>query len=124
MGATYQYGGRMRRLWLTFITAFALAAGGVANASATACPMEQGQVAAAPTHDCCPDNHPADHQTPQNHNMDGCLMGAACGAVHAIAPATASGLVARTVALKQPLVNEVRAPAGPLQDLFRPPRSI
>lgn len=120
----------MRRFWLSLLTAFALAAGGAASASAPACAMMgQAQMApaemAAPAHDCCPDDKPSgERQAPQDHKMDGCLMGSACGVAQAVTPSVESSAAVEFVAVKQPLLNEIRAPLGLLQEHFRPPRSI
>jgi hypothetical protein len=122
----------MRRLWLTFLTAFALAASGVSSAMAMQdCPMqaEMAQAAAAqaaPAHDCCPDQNKLDDgQGQQQHDMDGCLMGMACRAAPAMAPSVAPiVLPAATLVLDAPILTVPAAARGPLQELFRPPRSI
>jgi hypothetical protein len=114
----------MRRLWLTLLTAFALAASGLSSAfAAQDCAMRQ----AAPVvsaHDCCPQGQSDDRQ-PQTQKMDGCMIGMACRSAPAIAP-TLEPIRLSSVAifLSQPLLGEPAPPSGPLQELFRPPRNI
>ena len=117
----------MRRFWLTILTAFALLAGGLSPAMAMSdCPMisEAAQVSAA--HDCCPDEQkPAGGQDQQRHDMDGCMMGMACRTAPAVAPTVAP--IERPVSallLDAPVLDAPPAAAGPLEELFRPPRSI
>lgn len=116
----------MRRLWLTFLTVFALAASGLASAmAAEACPMLQA-AAAEGQHDCCPDEGGAPQNQPnQQHDMDGCMMGMACRTAPAVAPSLAPIALTDTAILLSGAVT--RQPAelsGPLQQLFRPPRSV
>lgn len=116
----------MRRLWLTFLTAFALAASGISTAvAAEACPMLQA-AAAQVEHDCCPDEGRADQNQPQQqHDMDGCMMGMACRTAPAVAPTLAPiALSNATILMSQPLMSEPAKASGPLQQLFRPPRTI
>lgn len=117
----------MRRFWLTILTAFAFLAGGLTPAMAMSdCPMmaEAAQVSAA--HDCCPDEQkPAGDQDQQRHDMDGCVMGMACRTAAAVAPTVAPiALPVRALLLDAPVLDAPPAAAGPLQELFRPPRSI
>lgn len=114
----------MRRLWLTLLTAFALAASGVAAATADeGCPMQQ---TAAAQHDCCPDQGGDQKDQPQQqHDMDGCMMGMACRTAPAVAPTLAPiALSNATILMSQPMLSEPAKPSGPLQQLFRPPRTI
>lgn len=114
----------MRRVWLTIFLAFALTASGVANAMAAQdCPMRA--VATAAMHDCCPeDQRPSDPGQDQ-HDMDGCMMGMACRAGAIVTPPVAPfRLPTATVSVSEPIVGEPATPSGPLQELFRPPRTI
>lgn len=116
----------MRRLWLTFLTAFALAASGVSAAmAAEACPMPQAAAAQA-QHDCCPDEGGADKNQPQQqHDVDGCMMGMACRTAPAVAPTLAPvALSNATILMLRPILSEPAKPSGPVQQLFRPPRTI
>jgi hypothetical protein len=116
----------MRRFWLTFLTAFALAASGVSTAMAVEdSPMMQAAVAEA-EHDCCPDEGGGDQNQPeqQQHDMDGCAMGMACRTAPAVAPTLAPIALSNATILKsQPILSEPAKLSGPLQELFRPPRS-
>ena len=90
---------------------------------------EAAQVAAAAgasAHDCCPDqDKPDDGQGQQQHDMDGCLMGMACRTAPAVAPSVAPILLpAAALVLDAPILAAPAAANGPLQELFRPPRSI
>ncbi|MGE0045140.1 MAG: hypothetical protein AB7T08_05215 [Hyphomonadaceae bacterium] len=123
----HEYTFRMRRFWLTLLTAFAFLAGALAPAMAMSdCPMmaEAAQVAAA--HDCCPDEQkPAGDQDQPRHDMDGCMMGMACRTVSAVTPTIApTALPVSALVLDAPVVDAPAAASGPLQELFRPPRSI
>jgi hypothetical protein len=82
--------------------------------------------AAAAAHDCCPDAGGADkHQPQQQHDMDGCMMGMACRTAPVVAPTLAPiALTNATFLVSQPILSEPAIPSGPLQQLFRPPRSI
>lgn len=116
----------MRRLWLTFLTAFALAASGVSAAmAAEACPMLQAAAVQA-QHDCCPDEGSADQNRPQQqHDMDGCMTGMACRTAPAVPPTLAPiALSNATILMWRPIVSERAKLSGPLQQLFRPPRTI
>jgi hypothetical protein len=115
----------MRRFWLTLLTAFALAASGFASAmAAEACPMMQGAAIQA-EHDCCPDNGAQKDQPKQQHDMDGCMMGMACRTAPAVAPTFAPiALPNATILLSGSVLREPAELSGPLQQLFRPPRSI
>lgn len=113
------YHGRMRRLWLTLLLAFSLAASGFAGAAmASDCPMQ-----AAAQHDCYPDGGSPDD--PIQTDLDGCMAGMACRSAPAVTPSLALiRLSARPMRVVEPVVGEPAPPSGPLQDLFRPPRSI
>jgi hypothetical protein len=115
----------MVRVWLALSLAFALATGGIASA-ATECPMERA--AAVSVHDCCPDSAVADHGQPQpgqKQKADGCQFGMACRTAQAMAPALASIALSQPgLRLAQPITSEAAKPSGPLQQLFRPPRTI
>ena len=116
----------MRRLWLTFLTAFALAASGFSTAlAAEACPMLQAAAVQA-QHDCCPDEGGGDKNQPtQQHDMDGCMMGMACRTAPAVAPSVAPiALSNATILASAPVASEPANLSGPLQQLFRPPRTI
>lgn len=116
----------MRRLWLSFLTAFALAASGIsAAAAAQACPMLQAAAAQA-AHDCCPDEAGGEQNQPQQQrDMDGCMMGMACRIAPAVAPTLAPiALSNATILMSQPVLSEPANLSGPLQQLFRPPRTI
>jgi hypothetical protein len=114
----------VRHVLLTLLTAFALAASGLAPASAFACPMAVQAAAAA--HDCCPDEGGGDKNQPlEQHDMDGCMMGMACRTAPAMAPTFAPiALSNATILMAAPRVIEPAKLSGPLQQLFRPPRSI
>jgi hypothetical protein len=117
----------MRRIWLTLLTAFALAASGVSTAiAAEDCPMMQTAAVDA-EHDCCPDEGGAEQNQPeqQQHDMDGCTMGMACRTAPAVAPTLAPIAFSNaTILMSQPILSEPAKLSGPLQKLFRPPRSI
>lgn len=116
----------MRRLWLSFLTALALAASGISTAmAAEACPMMQAATVQA-AHDCCPDEGGGDQNQPQQqHDMDGCMMGMACRTASAVAPTLAPiALSNATILMSSPLAIEPAKPSRPLQQLFRPPRTI
>lgn len=117
----------MRQLWLTFLTAFALAASGVSAAiAAEACPMLEAAAVQA-QHDCCPDDGGPDKNQPQQqqHDMDGCMMGMACRTAPAVAPTLAPiALTNATILMSRPIASEPAKASGPLQNLFRPPRTI
>ena len=117
----------MRRFWLTILTAFALLASGLSPAMAMSdCPMMAETAPVSAAHDCCPDEQkPAGDQDQQRHDMAGCVMGMACRTAPAVTPTIAPiGLPVSTLLLDAPLVVAPAAPAGPLEELFRPPRSI
>ena len=112
----------MRHVLLTLLVVFALAANGLAPASAFACPMAVEFAAAA--HDCCPDEG-GDKNRPQQHNIDSCIMGIACRTAPAIAPTFAPiSLSNATILTSTPTVREPADRSAPLQQLFRPPRTI
>ena len=116
----------MRRFWLTLLTAFALAASGFSTAmAAEPCPMLQAAATEA-QHDCCPDEGGADKNQPQQqHDMDGCMMGISCRAAPAVAPTLAPiALSNATVLMSRPSLSEPAKASGPLEQLFRPPRTI
>jgi len=115
----------MRRFWLTLLTAFALAASGFSSApAAEACPMMQTAAVEA-SHDCCPDEGGQKNQPQQQHDMDGCMMGMACRTATAVAPTLAPiALSNATILMSAPRVSEPAKLSGPLQQLFRPPRTI
>jgi len=114
----------VRHVLLTLLTAFALAASGLASANAFACPMAVEAAAAA--HDCCPDEGGGDKNQPQQqHDMDGCTMGMACRTATAVAPSVAPiALTSATILMSAPTLSEPAKLSGPLQQLFRPPRTI
>lgn len=115
------YLNRMRRVWLTILTAFALAVSGVANAAAApACPMQMSS--SASDHDCCDENGvPSDEGSDKT---SGCMVGMACRSAPAVAPTLAPLLLpSAAVRVSQPILSEPVAPSGPLQQLFRPPRT-
>ena len=116
----------MRRLLLTFLTAFALAASGISAAMAAEdCPMMQAAAAEA-EHDCCPDEGGGDKNQPQQqHDMDDCTMGMACRTAPAVAPTLAPIAHSNaTILMSQPVLSEPAKASGPLHQLFRPPRTI
>jgi hypothetical protein len=116
----------MRQLWLTLLTAFALSASGISTAmAAEACPMLQA-AAVETAHDCCPDDAGADKNQPQQqHDMDGCMMGMGCRTAAAVAPTLAPiSLSNATFLMSSPVRSEPANLSGPLQQLFRPPRTI
>jgi len=114
----------VRHVLLTLLVAFALTASGLVSASAFACPM--AVEAAASAHDCCPDDGGADKNQPQQrHDMDGCMTGMSCRTAPAVAPTFAPiALPNATLRLSQPISSEPANLNGPLQQLFRPPRTI
>jgi hypothetical protein len=114
----------MRRVSLAILVAFALTASGVANAmAAQACPMQSA--ANAPMHDCCPEDQQPSDQGQDQHDMDGCLMGMACRAGPVVAPSVAPiRLPTAAVSVSEPILGEPVKPSGPLQEFFRPPRTI
>ncbi len=116
----------MRRPWLTLLTTFALAASGISAAfAAEACPMLQAAAVAQAQHDCCPDEGGDKNQPQQQHDMDSCTMGMACRTAPAVAPTLAPmSLSNATILMAQPALSEPAKPSGPLQQLFRPPRTI
>lgn len=116
----------MLRLWLTLLTAFALAASGFSSAlAAEVCPMMQA-AAIETSHDCCPEEGgPQKDQPQQQHDIDGCQMGMSCRAAPAVAPTLAPiALSNATILMSAPRVSEPAKLSGPLQQLFRPPRTI
>lgn len=115
----------MRRTWLTLLTVFALAASGASAAmAADACPMLQAAAVQA-QHDCCPDQGGDKNQPQQQHDMDGCAMGMACRTAPAVAPSVAPVALANaTILVSAPILSEPAKLSGPLQELFRPPRTI
>ncbi|MFN3463864.1 MAG: hypothetical protein ACK4X1_07260 [Terricaulis sp.] len=114
----------MPRLWLSLLTAFVLAASGVSTAvAAEACPMQQAAAAQA-QHDCCPDQGGDKNQPQQQDDMDGCVMGMACRTASAVAPTFAPIVLPNaTILMSAPRLSEPARLSGPLQDLFRPPRT-
>ncbi len=115
----------MRRAWLTLLTAFALVASGISAATAAEnCPMQQA-AAVQTQHDCCPDQGGDKNQPVQQHDMDGCMMGMACRTAPAVAPTFAPiSLPNATILMASPMLREPAELSGPLQQLFRPPRTI
>ncbi|WP_135209755.1 hypothetical protein [Vitreimonas flagellata] len=113
----------MRRVWITILVAFALTASGVANAMAAQdCPMQSA--AGAAVHDCCPENQQPSKPDQDQHDMDGCLMGMACRAGPVAGPFVAPvRLPIAVISVSEPIISEPAAPSGPLQQLFRPPRT-
>lgn len=121
-----EYSRTVRHVLLTLLTAFALAASALAPASALDCPMAASAAAQATAHDCCPDEG-GDRNQPQRQqrDMDGCMMGMSCRVAPAVAPSVAP--IALPNALILPSAPPLTEPAnlsGPLQQLFRPPRTI
>jgi len=116
--------GSMRRVLFTLFVAFALALGGVTNAAAAQdCPMQQAQSAAG-VHDCCDDEGGAPVQDDGAGKMVGCAVGMACRTVTAVAPSPAPNLLAPTfISASYRALSQPPPPNGPLQELFRPPRS-
>jgi hypothetical protein len=116
----------MHRVWLTLLLAFALAASGMANAiAASACPMHsQTQVSA---HACC-DEHGVPMGKPggdMSRDMSGCAMGMLCRTAPALAPTLEPVRLSQAMILiSQEILREPAPASGPLQQLFRPPRSI
>lgn len=113
----------MRRVLLTLLLAFAVAAGGLISASAAAaCPM---LVQVAP-HDCCPgDQEPADDGgAPAKGAMD-CALMQLCRAAPAVETGTSdlaapfSGAMTQAAPLIQPAPR-----LAPLVGVFRPPRPL
>lgn len=85
------------------------------------------QTVAQTEHDCCPDEDSKQEQPEQQqqHDMDGCLMGMACRTGPAVAPTFAPiALPKAAILMSAPLMNEPAELSGPLQQLFRPPRTI
>lgn len=116
----------MRQPWLTFLTALALAASSLSTAmAAETCPMQQVAAAQA-QHDCCPDDGASKNrpEQQQQHDMDGCTMGTACRTAPAVGPTLAPITLGNvTILLAQPMLSEPAKLSGPLQQLFRPPRT-
>jgi hypothetical protein len=119
-----EYRGVVRQFLLTLLVAFALAANGLVSASAFACPMAAETAASA--HDCCPDEAGGEQNQPsQQHDMDSCMMGMACRSAAAVAPTFAPiALSNATILVSAPVLSEPANLSGPLQQLFRPPRTI
>ncbi len=119
------YHGPMRRFWLTILMAFALVAGGYANAlAAQACPME---APAAASHDCCPDgDRSQDVPADQNQKgMAGCVMGQACRTAPALTPTLAPiRLASVVIPVSQPVVVNPAPARAPLSKHWRPPRFV
>lgn len=113
----------MHHVLLTLLVAFALSASGLASASEFACPM--AAEAAVSAHDCCPDEGGGDKNQPQQqHDMDGCMMGMVCRTAPAVAPTSAPiSLPNATIIMSAPVAREPANLGGPLQQLFRPPRT-
>lgn len=87
--------------------------------------MQQAMAAAA-QHDCCPDEGGADKNQPlEQHDMDGCMMGMSCRSAPAVAPTLAPiSLSNAAIVMSRAIVSEPAKLSGPLQQLFRPPRTI
>lgn len=114
----------MRRIWLSLLTAFALAASGVSASATEACPMLQAMEVQA-QHDCCPDQGGDKNQPLEQHDMDGCMMGMSCRSAPAVAPTFAPiSLPNAAILMSRAIVSEPAKLSGPLQQLFRPPRTI
>lgn len=76
-------------------------------------------------HDCCPDQGGDKNQPLEQHGMDGCMMGMACRTAPAVAPSVAPiAMPNATIIMSAPALSEPAKLSGPLQQLFRPPRSI
>lgn len=111
----------MARAWITFILAIALSLGGAAQAFAANCPMQQAQTVA---HACCPDAAKSSQGQHQRQKSDGCVFGMACRAPAAIEPTLAPvRLLAQVIVAPNARLGEPAPPSGPLQQLFRPPRT-
>lgn len=114
----------MRRFWLSVLLTIALGVGNVAGASAAQdCPMQR---AAAASHDCCPDDAGSNAPNgPEKPDIGACVLGMACRPAPAITPAVTPVLAAAAALdVSQPNLGDAAPPSGPLQELFRPPRSI
>lgn len=125
LATNMHYLNRMRRMWLTVLTAFALVASGVANAQAAPlCPMQAAASGAA--HDCCDDEGPMGAPNEDSsEKMTGCVVGMACRTAPAVAPALAPmRMPATALIISESILGEQAPPGGPLQELFRPPRTI
>jgi hypothetical protein len=94
--------------------------------AAHGCPMKASAVTAASAHDCCPDHQPDEAPDDQSqHDMDGCMMGVSCRSGPIVTPSLAPiRLPTVVLSLKAPILGEPVPPSGPLQELFRPPRTI
>lgn len=77
-------------------------------------------------HDCCPDETGTDKNQPVGqHEMNDCTMGIACRTTPAVTPTFAPiSLLNATILMSEPRLSEPAKLSGPLQQLFRPPRSI
>jgi hypothetical protein len=119
----------MRRFWLTILLTIALGVGSVANAAAAHhCPMQQAgsmEQAVVMAHDGCMDGAPGAPGAPDQRDMDDCVMGMACRTAPTLQLSVPLVVLrAIGVRLTQPIETEAPPPSGPLQDLFRPPRTI
>lgn len=123
----------MRRPWLTFLLTIALGVGGVASAwAAGGCPMQQAPASASTAeHECCPeaasaaDQQGPNQQAPERRDIGDCVIGMACRPAPAVqASVPPLEFHANGVTLSQPLDAAAAPPSGPLQDLFRPPRTL
>lgn len=129
-----EYDGAMRKLGLSLLMVIALAVSGVANAmSAADCPMASAQVGSAQMgasaldgqHDCCPDRAPEAPGDEAPAKMTGCFVGQACRTAPAVTPSFAPiAFPNATILVSAPAAFEPADLSGPLQQLFRPPRSI
>lgn len=123
LATLHKYPALMARFWLTLIVAFALAASGTAQAFAANCPMQQAPTVAS--HACCPDAAKSNQSQQQKQKPDGCVFGMACRAPAAIEPTLAPvRLLSQAIVAPNARVGEPAPPSGPLQQLFRPPRTI
>ncbi len=74
---------------------------------------------------CAADGGRSGEQQPAKQKSDACFLGMACRSAPAVAPALEPiQVTAVIVRLSQPILSEPAKPSGPLQQLFRPPRSI
>lgn len=119
-----EYSEIVRHVLLTLLTAFALAASALVPASALDCSMAAA-AASAPAHDCCPDQGGDKNQPQQQqHDMDGCMMGMACRNAPAVTPSVAPIALPNALILTSaPALSDPANVSGPLQQLFRPPRT-
>jgi len=113
----------MRRVLLTLILAFAVAAGGFITVSAAAaCPI----LNQAPAHECCPDDQrPADDGDAPGKSALDCALMQLCRAAPAVAIEAADLAAPIPVVMAEAAQLIPPAPRlAPLDGVFRPPRSL